>query len=120
MNDPMSVSRRGWFGTVCAVVLAPFAKYLPQGAVPTSKNRSGPTHDVFRYDTYERLRTPADPCVDRTTYVREYDASCRLTKLIDPPGVWTTYTFDPSGRLLSKTVPSGETIFYSDHQGRES
>ncbi|HEY0173454.1 MAG TPA: RHS repeat-associated core domain-containing protein [Pyrinomonadaceae bacterium] len=68
----------------------------------------------FTYDEIGRVKTATDE--RGKTYTYEYDPTCgctdRLTKIINPAGQSSTYTYDATGRRTSFIDPNGRETRY--------
>ena len=76
----------------------------------------GPRTDVnditeYSYDAQGNLSTVTNP-LGHVTHVTVYDANGRLLSMQDPNGLVTSLTYDPRGRLTSRSV-GGETTTYA-------
>ncbi len=82
----------------------------------------GPRTDVndittFEYDA-QGNRSKTINALGQETLFTSYDASGRLLSMTDPNGVITNLTYDPRGRLVSRTVAGVTTAFDYDGVGQ--
>ena len=82
----------------------------------------GPRTDVndittFEYDA-QGNRSKSINALGQETLFTNYDASGHLLSMIDPNGVVTNLTYDPRGRLVSRTVAGVTTAFDYDGVGQ--
>ena len=82
----------------------------------------GPRTDVndittFEYDA-QGNRSKTINALGQETLFTSYDASGRLLSMTDPNGIVTNLTYDPRGRLISRTVAGVTTAFDYDGVGQ--
>ncbi len=82
--------------------------YTPEGLLASV---DGPRTDVEDMTTYaydaQGNRIRSTNALGQVTAIPVYDAHGRPLELLDPNGVRTTLTYDPRGRLRSRTVGAG-------------
>lgn len=93
--------------------------YNAQGLVATL---DGPRTDVtdvttFAYDAQGNL-TVTTNALNQAASITSVDAHGRPLTLVDANGATTTLTYDPLGRLLTRTVASATTTFTYDQVGQ--
>jgi len=77
----------------------------------------------FTYDPLDRLSTPsttAAPAQPATTVSYTHDKAATCTRMTDPHGNPTTYTYDTLNQLATLTSPDGAFMFGHDDAGRRT
>ena len=71
---------------------------------------------TYTYNADGTMATMVNAASQTTTY-NTYDSNKRLTKMTDPNGLMTQFTYDYRGRMLTKVVGSLTTTYTYDAAG---
>lgn len=88
---------------------------LASDGQPISITAPGEIATTFTYDGYRRRKTMTDPSAGKTIYA--YDANGHLHQEKDANGRTRTFTYDPSGRLITESRPEFSTSYTYNSYG---